>query len=400
MDTPRILLLIDNRGNQLILADYLAPFELVLLSPRGFELSRVTETFDLVIVDLEILIRHRAELAVWRERFAPLLMPVLVLMPSGDLSSLTTELIKQTDAFILEPVGATELGINIAALLRTRRLSEQLNQKEKELVEARRLKTRFISAVAHEFRNPLSVIFGITQVLQRRDQALSSEKRQEMLGRIQRAVGRIVKMIDGLLAFNRNASAQVTFNPHPLDLAMHCQAILDDFKLIDTAHEISFITEGELWALSVDAELITTILTNLLSNALKYSPQGSPVCLQVKRQEQRVMLEVLDSGRGIPEEDLPALFDAFFRAQNVGKAQGTGLGLSIVKQCVELHHGTIEVQSQVGQGTTFIVALPLELPPTAAEPVSGADPAKIVNAINALKKQNAQSNPFRRDMNQ
>lgn len=401
MDTPCILLLIDNRGNRLILADYLAPFELILLSPQGIDLSQVTEALDLVILDLEILIRHRTELAAWRERLAPLLLPTLVLMQPDDIGSLTPELLQQIDAFIVEPIDTNELGINIATLLRTRQLSCQLGQKIEELAEARKLKARFIAAIAHEFRNPLSVIAGITQLLQRRGQQLSPAKQQDMLGRIGRAVERITKMIDELLAFNRNASDQATFNPQPLDLEAHCRLILNDFKLINAAtHEIIFISEGDLSALRVDAELVTTILINLLSNALKYSPEGSPVCLQVQRQEQQVRIEVIDSGRGIPEADLPALFNAFFRAQNVGETKGTGLGLSIVKQCVEMHYGTIEVQSQVGEGTTFMIVLPLELPTSVNEPVYYTDPAKIVDAISALKKPEVQRQPLLNDVDE
>ncbi|MEO1298763.1 MAG: ATP-binding protein, partial [Cyanobacteria bacterium J06636_16] len=347
MDTPCILLLIDNQGNRLILADYLAPFELISLSPQSINPSRVTEALDLVILDLEILIRHRTELAAWRERLAPLLLPTLVLMQPDDVSSLTPELLQQIDAFIIEPVDTNELSINIATLLRTRHLSCQLEQKVQELAEARKLKARFIAAIAHEFRNPLSLISGITQLLQRGGQKLSPEKQQDMLGRIRRAVERITKMIDELLAFNRNASDQMTFNPQPLDLEAHCWAILNDFKLLNAAtNEIIFITEGDLAALSVDAELVTTILVNLLSNALKYSPEGSLVCLQLRRQEQQVIIEVIDSGRGIPEADLPVLFDAFFRARNVGETKGTGLGLSIsYKIITEKHQGMLQCHS-------------------------------------------------------
>jgi len=123
-------------------------------------------------------------------------------------------------------------------------------------------------------------------------------------------------------------------------------------------YKIHFQTKGNCTSTCVDVELVTTILNNLLTNALKYSPDDSPVSLILERQKEQVILEVIDTGQGIPEADQSALFDAFFRARNVGNIQGTGLGLSITKECVDLHGGTIEIESEVGRGTIFTVSLP------------------------------------------
>jgi signal transduction histidine kinase len=109
----------------------------------------------------------------------------------------------------------------------------------------------------------------------------------------------------------------------------------------------------------MDAALLRHILGNLLSNAVKYSPAGSPVELTLRQEEDVAVIVIQDHGIGIPEADQARLYEAFHRASNVGETPGTGLGLLLVKRCVELHHGSIHMQSQEGTGTTFTVRLPL-----------------------------------------
>ncbi|MEL6321201.1 MAG: sensor histidine kinase, partial [Cyanobacteria bacterium J06626_14] len=147
-----------------------------------------------------------------------------------------------------------------------------------------------------------------------------------------------------------------------VDLGSYCQKLLSDFKTSSSkTREIQFQVQGDAADVYVDTELIETILSNLLSNALKYSPVDRPVSLSLKYLPSQVIFAIQDQGRGIPKEDQPALFEAFFRARNVGATPGTGLGLSIVKQCVDLHGGAIAIQSEVDAGSTFIVTLPSKI---------------------------------------
>ena len=108
----------------------------------------------------------------------------------------------------------------------------------------------------------------------------------------------------------------------------------------------------------MDAVLLRHILSNLLSNAVKYSPENSKIFFRVFHQERSVIFQVKDQGIGIPPQDYQHLFETFYRASNVGKIQGTGLGLAIVKKCVDLHGGLIQIDSEVGRGTTVTVMLP------------------------------------------
>ncbi|MEM8501912.1 MAG: HAMP domain-containing sensor histidine kinase [Cyanobacteria bacterium P01_D01_bin.1] len=328
----------------------------------------------------EAIAYYQNELAAYRQNAQPLYLPVLLLMPAERSSTLTTELLEQFDALLYEPVAPTNLKLAVTTLLRLQQLSAQLLQKNQELARIAASNAQFTAKVAHEFRNPLSVVSSLTQMIKRGGDSLPLIKRDTMLARMQAAINKLIKLTEGLLAFNRNISVEGQFNPRLVDLKSRCSAILSDFKFINQGmYEIYFQVEGDCSNLFVDPDLISTILNNLLSNALKYSPDDSPVSLLLERQEKQLIIEVRDNGKGIPTEDQTALFDAFFRARNAGVVEGTGLGLSIVKQCVALHGGTIELQSEVGRGTIFRITLPLDSLSASELPLSAGAYARLTS---------------------
>jgi signal transduction histidine kinase len=133
---------------------------------------------------------------------------------------------------------------------------------------------------------------------------------------------------------------------------------VSEIQLTTSLHRIKVLTEGEPRRVPLDVKLMRQAVTNLLSNAVKYSPHGGIVKLHLVYEDQCVLIRVQDEGMGIPETDQKRLFDAFYRAGNVGNISGTGLGLPIVKRAVEAHKGTITVESKVGMGTTFTIGIP------------------------------------------
>ena len=367
MSKPRVLLLVKDRSSERLLIDYLSNLDVVLISQQDADTTG--NGIELVVVDFGAIATCLDKLAAHRDSAQPLYLPALLLVPEGITTTLAPELLAQFDALLYEPVNPVDLNVAVTTLLRVRQLSLQLLQTNQALAKTTEANARFTATVVHELRNPLSVISSLTQLIKRGGDSMPSPKRNTMLERMQVAIGKLVKLTDNLLAFNRNASVKGQFNPRQVDLEGRCIAILNDFKFINQGmYEIHFQTKGDCSNLFVDSELISTILNNLLSNALKYSPDDSPVSLFLERQENHLIIEVIDNGKGIPTEDQPALFDAFFRARNAGAVDGTGLGLSIVKQCVALHSGTIEFQSEVGRGTIFRVVLPLEPIASSAQP--------------------------------
>jgi len=227
--------------------------------------------------------------------------------------------------------------------------------RERELSE---LKSRFVAMASHEFRTPLAAILSSIELLDDYGPRLPDEERKEIVGLIKNAVSRMNKMVEQVLLTSRLESGKFAFEPQPRNVA---ELLVQVAAEMDQAHpqaaRIAMRCEGVEQARLVDGKLLSHILVNLLGNALKYSPADSAVTCTASAEGERLRLSVADRGIGIPQADLPRLFESFHRGANVGNIQGTGIGLHIVKECVELHRGSIEVRSEPGQGATFHVRL-------------------------------------------
>ena len=170
----------------------------------------------------------------------------------------------------------------------------------------------------------------------------------------------LTEIMEDVLQLGRMQSDHIDFTPIEFDLDALCREIIEDFQeRPDIMHQLLYSAEITMPMLRLDKKLIRQVMNNLISNAIKYSPQGKSVTISLKQTNEAMTLSVRDEGIGIPEADLKYLFEPFHRAGNVGTIRGTGLGLTITKQSVELHGGTITVDSTVGVGTTFIVSIPL-----------------------------------------
>ncbi|MGC1392783.1 MAG: PAS domain-containing sensor histidine kinase, partial [Coleofasciculaceae cyanobacterium] len=237
--------------------------------------------------------------------------------------------------------------------------------KERELND---LKSRFVSMTSHEFRTPLTTIQSSTELLEYYYQS-NDGRHLRHLRRIQTAVAHMTQMLDDILTIGEAEAGKLDFKPNPLDLVEFCRYLVEELQLsIKTQKMIVFNYQTDCirqsknqdqWSLPlIDERLLRQILSNLLGNALKYSPIDSTVQFDLIYSHNTAIFKITDNGIGIPPEDQSRLFEPFHRAANVGTIQGTGLGLAIVKQCVDLHQGEITVDSVAGS-TTFTVKLPL-----------------------------------------
>ncbi len=228
--------------------------------------------------------------------------------------------------------------------------------KEKELNE---LKSRFVSMTSHEFRTPLTTIMGSADLLEYYSNKWSEEKKQSHLQRIQNAVQHMIALLDDVLLIGKADAGKLKFNPSPLDLEQFCLDLIEELQPnASNHHRLTFVNHTQDIKANLDEKLLRHILSNLLSNAIKYSPDGGTVSFELFCQNGWLMFQVQDCGIGIPEKDLPHLFESFYRANNVGEIPGTGLGLAIVKKFVDFQDGKIAVESEVGVGTTFTVKIP------------------------------------------
>lgn len=227
--------------------------------------------------------------------------------------------------------------------------------RERELSE---LKSRFVAVASHEFRTPLAAILSSVELLDDYGPRLPEDERKEIVGLIKSAVSRMNGMIEQVLMTSKLESGRFVFDPSPQSvsgLLVDVAAEMDQAN--PQASRIAMHCEGIEEPRRIDAQLVRHVLMNLLSNALKYSPPDSAVGCTVSAEGDQLHLRVQDRGIGIPAADLPRLFETFHRGANVGNIKGTGIGLHIVKQCVDLHQGTIDVESAPGAGTTFHVRL-------------------------------------------
>ncbi|MHC5779097.1 sensor histidine kinase [Nostoc sp.] len=227
---------------------------------------------------------------------------------------------------------------------------------EKELSE---LKLRFFSMVSHEFRTPLSIILGSAQLLAESNQHCLEEKKLKNLHRIQSSARLMNQLLSDILTLTRAEAGKLEFHPELIDLEAFCLNLLEDLQLCSQQqHIIKFISQSNCTHAKLDENLLYSILSNLLSNAMKYSPQQKDILLILSSKTDAIIFQVQDSGIGLPSEFQQHLFEPFHRASNVGKIVGTGLGLAVVKKCLEVHQGEISVVSELDRGTTFTVRIP------------------------------------------
>jgi PAS domain S-box-containing protein len=234
-------------------------------------------------------------------------------------------------------------------------------EKEKKVSEMR---SRFITMASHEIRTPLAVISSSTGILQSFGDRLNAEKKDGHLKTIQATIKKMTQLLDDVLMINRAEAAKMEFKPQASDIIAFCHRLKEEIELTTTQHTIDLLfnldapmTDGSL-IVQFDQKLLQQILNNLLTNAIKYSPENNLVNFILTKENEQLVFTISDHGIGIPEADQLNLFASFYRGSNVGNISGTGLGLSIVKKCLDLHHGTISVDSRVGEGTTFTVMIP------------------------------------------
>ena len=229
--------------------------------------------------------------------------------------------------------------------------------REKELKE---LKSGFISMASHEFRNPLSSILLCVQNLDSEND-LNESSRKLYLESIRNAALSMNSLLEDVLTLSKTESERGNLKLEPINLYDFCQQMVQQLVSIYTENTINFNYKAPINTFNLNQTALRHILNNLLSNALKYSPNGSSVDLNISYDDRynKIIIEIRDRGIGIPEESQKHLFESFYRASNVNAISGTGLGLSIVKRAIELYRGSITIDSQINRGTNVVVELPL-----------------------------------------
>lgn len=228
-------------------------------------------------------------------------------------------------------------------------------QQERKISE---MKSQFISVTSHEFRTPLAAAVGSLELLERHADKMTAAKRSEMMTRIQRSLARLTEIINQVLNISRVESGRVAVKRQPVDLGALAQDAIREVEIGDRQqHRFVYEQTGGPAVVPTDPSLLHHVLSNLLGNAVRYSPAGTTVTVNLELGEREFVLTVADEGIGIPEAEREGIFQPFIRGTNVGQISGTGLGLNIVKRYVALMGGSIKLISSE-RGAKFQVRVP------------------------------------------
>ncbi|MDQ4075559.1 MAG: HAMP domain-containing histidine kinase [Chloroflexota bacterium] len=312
-------------------------------------------------------------------------LPLVILVSRSALTPVLAQLSSMfghrgNATFLERPVKGATLVNALQVSLRARRRQYELRdhllararaeeaERRARLVaeEAVRVRDEFLASVAHDLKNPLGVIKGHAQLLQRRAIMANTPETVQLaqgLAKIDTMVAKAVAQIDELLDLARlQANQQLPLTLQPGDLVALTRRVAAEYQQMTTNHQIRVETDAPELCGVWDLQRLDRVLGNLLSNAIKYSPEGGKITVAIREEAACALLIVQDQGIGIPVADLPHIFERFYRASNSAGRAGSGLGLAGVRQIVEQHGGTITVASEEGQGSCFTVRQPIAAP--------------------------------------
>jgi signal transduction histidine kinase len=351
---------------------------------EALELVRA-EHFDVVLTDLRLDDIDGSD--VLRE-LDPAETSAIVLTGYASIDSAIRVLRHGAYDFLVKPCDVLELRATVARAVERSRLSSQLRQRVRDLEQANEtiralnlelearvevataelreqitVRDEFMSTVSHDLKSPLTFIKGMASLRRRRAEPTpDNQPLLDALEQIESSAGRMAQQLDELVDASRlQAGVALELRRERIDLLNLARSAVAQHQQTTNRHALRVSSELPELIGSWDGLRLGRVLDNLLDNAVKYSPRGGSVEVTVGAEDEMAVLSVADCGEGIPDGDLPHIFERFHRGRNVeGRIPGTGIGLAGVESIVKLHNGSISVDSCVGRGTTFTIRLPVE----------------------------------------
>ncbi|MCY7382173.1 MAG: response regulator [Microcoleus sp. CAN_BIN18] len=320
-------------------------------------------------------------------------IPTVFLTAYADDKTLQRAKLTNPFGYIIKPFQQNDLRVAIEIALHRHEIETKMREALKaseasreSLEEKSHRQNQYISMAAHELRNPLNAILISAELLELDRTRSSDESQVRTLRLVHSATQKMNQLIDDMLFMGRAESGKLKCNPLPINLVEFCQDLLDQLQLgNETKHQLTLIPSNVTSAI-LDQQLLHGIISNLIVNAIKYSPNGGKVSLELEYSQAgdgdkepifclspqclfpnskftninspSLIIKIRDEGIGIPETELEKIFEMFYRCKNTGRIKGNGLGLTIVKKAVELQGGAIGCESKIAIGTTFTVVLP------------------------------------------
>ena len=384
----RVLVIDDDESVRLAIQDILRldGYDVLAIASGAEALELVTrEQFDVVLADLRVDHVDGLEILRTALRHAPETVGIL-LTGFASLESALDAMREGAYGYLTKPCDLVELRTTVVRGLERRRLARELHERVRQLESANetirvlnlelegrvevataelreqlRLRDEFIAQVSHDLKSPLTFIKGLANLRRRRaPQTEDNKQLLDALEQIEHSAGRMARQLDELVDTSRlEAGRPIELRREPIDLVALAREVAREHQQTTDRHDVQVESSQAELIGSWDPVRLERVLSNLLNNAIKYSPRGGAVNVNVHTAPGAAIVRVQDHGEGIPEGDLPHIFERFRRGGNVEhRIPGTGIGLAGARQIVELHGGTILAESRVGEGSTFTVRLP------------------------------------------
>ena len=311
---------------------------------------------DLVLVDLKMPGKSGIDVLTELKKMDPNCVAI-VITGYGTIESAVEAMKVGAYDFLPKPFTPDELRFMVRRGLERRHF---IIQNESLMHEKEMMRNNFISMVSHELRSPLAAVQQNLMVITGGIVGEIPDKAQDMLERMQVRIKGLIGLISDWLDLSRIESGEMVSRMEPVSLKDVLSEVIDMLKPLTEEKNIRLNLDipDDYPTILANQETLHMLFTNLIHNAIKYNKEGGRVTVSVEEEDQRTKIAVSDTGVGIPKENLPLIFEQFYRVKNGKHIVGSGLGLSIALKIIEAHHGTISVTSKLDKGTTFTIQLP------------------------------------------
>lgn len=312
---------------------------------------------DLILMDINLMgeMDGIATAEIIKKNFN---IPIIYLTAYADFNTIERAKSTQAYGYLVKPYKLVDINTTIAMAMAKYQEDIKIQDNLAQQTKLNNMKTRALATASHDLRNPLTNILGYTELLRDYSQQIPEDKRKRYFDFIKSAVTEMNDSLEDLLLISQAEEGKLDLYKEEFDLVSFLNYLVEEYGNVSDKHKLNYCCSHEEFLVCLDKKILRHIFNNLLSNAIKYSPKGGDINVELKCEDQEILFIVEDQGIGIPDDHKSKLFQLFERASNVGSIKGNGLGLSIVKKAIELHNGTIIVESQVGKGSKFIVMIP------------------------------------------
>lgn len=365
MKLPTIFAVDDSKTVRKYLEDILKDSYNIELASGGTDFIERIDSVkpDLILMDIMMpdITGYELTRALKKDR-KYLDIPIVFLTSQNDTESIIEGFKAGAVDYIVKPFNEHELKARVKTHLELKLKKEQLKEKNEQLLEANATKDTFFSLIAHDLRGPFSALIGISKLLIDDFETIETDRIKKFLRVIHESTSSTLDLLENLLQWAKTQTGSIIFEPIKIDLYVIISMVLDLYAKNAAEKSISLrsFVEKETFV-TADINMIQTIMRNLISNSLKFTPEGGIIEVYSSRDEEQVQILVKDNGRGLKKRDLEKVFriDKHFTTPGLNNEKGTGLGLILCKNFVEINNGSIWMESEWEKGSSVYFTLPL-----------------------------------------